>query len=280
MKHLRAKTLFAAVSGLALVVPPILHQLGSEAAVSAEPAPPVAAVSEPPPLSLVATGTATAEVDRYDTRKVTAVNFGLYLRANGEPFELWAKRATYADPVRVQWRSSHGTVTLPGNVMPDFSGLRDFPEDRDHRHGWQGGRRLRRLHLRGRRLRVVCSRRNPGVERLALPIPLSRSPLHPGLRARDPGRLGRAPGPLSPHEAATRPLHRARGDRALNAGDSPLVIEGFREEGEDQMTAYQYFYDADGKETGHQQVGELRFHGANAHRRVVVAPVGIVREGR
>ena len=125
VKHLRATTLFAAVSALALVVPAVVLHLGSEAASSAEPAPPSAAVSEPP-LSLVAAGKATAQTFTFDGRKVTMVDFGLYLRANGEPFELWAKRASYHDPIRVQWRSSRGAVTLPSDVMPDFAGLRDF----------------------------------------------------------------------------------------------------------------------------------------------------------
>lgn len=47
-----------------------------------------------------------------------------------------------------------------------------------------------------------------------------------------------------------------------NAGDSPLIIDGFRREGEDE-DAYQYFYDAAGNEVGHQQVDELHYHRAN-----------------
>lgn len=48
-----------------------------------------------------------------------------------------------------------------------------------------------------------------------------------------------------------------------NAGDSPLVVDGFRREGEDVMDAYQYFYDADGNETGHQAVGQMHWHAQN-----------------
>ncbi|MEJ7795315.1 MAG: lysyl oxidase family protein [Nocardioides sp.] len=48
-----------------------------------------------------------------------------------------------------------------------------------------------------------------------------------------------------------------------NGGSGPLVVDGFRAGGEDHMDAYQYFYDADGNETGYQEVGEFHFHGAN-----------------
>ena len=40
-----------------------------------------------------------------------------------------------------------------------------------------------------------------------------------------------------------------------NGGDSPLVVDGFRRAGEDVMDAYQYFFDADGNQTGYQRVG-------------------------
>ena len=48
-----------------------------------------------------------------------------------------------------------------------------------------------------------------------------------------------------------------------NGGSGPLVVDGFRNGGDDHMDAYQYFYDADGNETGYQNVGEFHFHGAN-----------------
>ena len=48
-----------------------------------------------------------------------------------------------------------------------------------------------------------------------------------------------------------------------NAGTSPLVVDGFRVEGEDRMDAYQYFFDADGNQTGYQQVGEMHWHAQN-----------------
>ncbi len=48
-----------------------------------------------------------------------------------------------------------------------------------------------------------------------------------------------------------------------NGGAGPLVVDGFRNGGDDHMDAYQYFYDTDGNETGYQEVGEFHFHGAN-----------------
>lgn len=48
-----------------------------------------------------------------------------------------------------------------------------------------------------------------------------------------------------------------------NAGRSPLVVDGFRRDGEDVMDAYQYFFDADGNQTGYEHVGEMEWHAAN-----------------
>ena len=49
-----------------------------------------------------------------------------------------------------------------------------------------------------------------------------------------------------------------------NGGTSPLVVDGFRNEAHpDHMDAYQYFYDTDGNETGHQEVGEMHWHAQN-----------------
>ena len=50
-----------------------------------------------------------------------------------------------------------------------------------------------------------------------------------------------------------------------NAGDSPLVVDGFRREGEDEMDAYQYFFDADGNQTGYQPVGALEWDPRPSH---------------
>ncbi|MGN0066016.1 MAG: lysyl oxidase family protein [Nocardioides sp.] len=54
------------------------------------------------------------------------------------------------------------------------------------------------------------------------------------------------------------------GATVWNGGDSPLIVDGFRNStDENVMDAYQYFFDADGTQTGYQQVGEIKFHGGN-----------------
>jgi len=51
-----------------------------------------------------------------------------------------------------------------------------------------------------------------------------------------------------------------------NAGNSPLVVDGFREEGEDEMTGYQYFFDADGNQTGYHEVGHFHWDAKPTHQ--------------
>jgi hypothetical protein len=51
-----------------------------------------------------------------------------------------------------------------------------------------------------------------------------------------------------------------------NAGNSPLVVDGFRREGEDEMDAYQYFFDADGTQTGYQSVGHMHWDPKPSHQ--------------
>ena len=51
-----------------------------------------------------------------------------------------------------------------------------------------------------------------------------------------------------------------------NAGDSPLVVDGFRRDGEDLMDAYQYFFDAEGNQTGYQDVGHLHWDAKPSHQ--------------
>ncbi len=51
-----------------------------------------------------------------------------------------------------------------------------------------------------------------------------------------------------------------------NAGDSPLVVDGFRIEGEDEMDGYQYFFDADGTQTGYKHVGHFHWDPKPSHQ--------------
>ncbi|MCW2814548.1 MAG: hypothetical protein JWN84_2003 [Nocardioides sp.] len=51
-----------------------------------------------------------------------------------------------------------------------------------------------------------------------------------------------------------------------NAGDSPLVVDGFPGDREDRMDAYQYFFDADGTQTGYQPVGSFEYDRKRTHQ--------------
>ena len=49
-----------------------------------------------------------------------------------------------------------------------------------------------------------------------------------------------------------------------NAGPSPMVIEGFRDETDDDtLDTYEYFFDADGNQVGYQPVGTMHWHAGN-----------------
>lgn len=50
-----------------------------------------------------------------------------------------------------------------------------------------------------------------------------------------------------------------------NAGTSPLVVDGFVAEEQDRMDAYQYFFDADGNQTGYSPVGSFEFDHKKTH---------------
>ncbi|GCB47534.1 lysyl oxidase family protein [Streptomyces sp. NL15-2K] len=50
-----------------------------------------------------------------------------------------------------------------------------------------------------------------------------------------------------------------------NAGPAPLVVDGFRSPGKDLMDAYQYFYDADGKQVGYTPTGTMEWDPREGH---------------
>ncbi|NGO13642.1 protein-lysine 6-oxidase [Streptomyces sp. HC44] len=50
-----------------------------------------------------------------------------------------------------------------------------------------------------------------------------------------------------------------------NAGPAPLVVDGFRSPGKNLMDAYQYFYDADGKEVGYAPTGTMEWDERDGH---------------
>lgn len=49
-----------------------------------------------------------------------------------------------------------------------------------------------------------------------------------------------------------------------NAGNSPVVVDGFRTSDE-EMTAYQYFFDAEGNQTGYEEVGSMEWDAKPSH---------------
>lgn len=51
-----------------------------------------------------------------------------------------------------------------------------------------------------------------------------------------------------------------------NAGDSPLVVDGFREPGKAVMDSYQYFYDAQGNQVGYVPAGHMVWDPRPTHR--------------
>ncbi len=55
------------------------------------------------------------------------------------------------------------------------------------------------------------------------------------------------------------------GATVWNAGTSPLVVDGFRRTGEDLMDAYQYFFDAKGKEVGSVEAGTMEWDARDGH---------------
>jgi hypothetical protein len=56
------------------------------------------------------------------------------------------------------------------------------------------------------------------------------------------------------------------GATVWNAGTSPLVVDGFRRTGQDVMDAYQYFFDAKGKEIGSVEAGTMEWDARDGHR--------------
>ncbi len=51
----------------------------------------------------------------------------------------------------------------------------------------------------------------------------------------------------------------AFGATVWNAGPSPLVVDGFRKQGATVLDAYQYFFDADGKQVGYAPAGGMQW---------------------
>ena len=107
-------------------------------------------------------------------------------------------------------------------------------------------------------------RRGRGPARATEPRPHSKAPTGPTTSDADA-----LEGPVPEPEVPARLGHRHLLQRqrrctfaatVWNGGNSPLVVDGFRSEGDDHMDAYQYFFDAEGNQTGYQQVGHFHWH--------------------
>ncbi len=103
--------------------------------------------------------------------------------------------------------------------------------------------------------------------------PVARPASHTGPVGR---RLARAPGGPRP-DLASLPawgigLSGKYGNRLAfsatewNGGTSPMVVDGFRRQGQDVMDAYQYFYDKDGNQLGYQSVGTMKWDPRPTHQ--------------
>lgn len=104
-------------------------------------------------------------------------------------------------------------------------------------------------------------------------------PARPSTHAAGPSRSGRAldaaPADGPRPDLAALPawgMSLSRDGRYLNfsatvwnAGDSPLVVDGFREKGKAVMDSYQYFYDAQGNQVGYVPAGHMAWDPRPTH---------------
>jgi Lysyl oxidase len=214
--------------------------------------------------------------------------------ARGFPFTLgmvWGLTHGWATPVA--FPGGRGAAVVPRRVL-----------ERLPRRVRERLRRLARRGPRPFRLepgtyRVVARINAPYRDLFAIPAEHAAATIR--MRVVRPRRRGRAgahqrasragataplaaqtveqPGPETVPDLAALPpwglrtTHRGRIGRDIlrfagspwNAGPAPLVVEGFRQPGEDLMVAYQYFFDADGEVAGRAPAGAMVFHDAPRH---------------
>ncbi|MFF5296673.1 lysyl oxidase family protein [Paractinoplanes globisporus] len=89
------------------------------------------AAANPPPLSFVAaSGAVTAERYVFDGEVWLDFDLGLHVIAGKDPFEIWAHRTGYDQPVTAEQtvvqNGKKKKVALPAGTVTDFSGLKDF----------------------------------------------------------------------------------------------------------------------------------------------------------
>ena len=99
-----------AMATLGLPVLGAVSAAGTAAAPAADPSPAVELVTAP-----------LVEVYSYGGRVYDPL--GARLAATDEAVELWSTRASYAEPIRTEWRSSAGTTVLPLGTMKQWYAL-------------------------------------------------------------------------------------------------------------------------------------------------------------
>jgi hypothetical protein len=200
---------------------------------------------------------------------------GLRLEAPNGSVEIWSNRDDYDSSILSVWKTPTGDLPLPTDAMTSFRGFNRFLHVTITRVS--DGQVVKDYRLR------VCLN-DYGPQRID-PDSVSRS-RYPYGCSHNRYVLGSVMGIESGWAAATLEARRVRlgydryeleatitdayaevgnHGRSLrfsatvwNAGDAPLVVDGFRRPGEDAMDAYQYFFDADGNETatGEHRPGE------------------------
>ena len=73
------------------------------------------------------------------------------------------------------------------------------------------------------------------------------------------------PTPSPPPARGPKKEYLAFAATVWNAGPSPLVVDAFRKPGADRMDAYQYFYDASGKQVGWVPSGSMEWDDRDGH---------------
>jgi hypothetical protein len=327
----------------------------------------VAANAEPaaPPLRLVAAA-GSVTLDRYPGEGVW-LELPTHMVAGATPFEIRAKRASYADPIVAKQVTASGSKRLPAGVVEAFSGLSDFTHvrivdaagavvvDRDEtfcpsgesvrtrpdapatspyprscsgnpftlggvwgiQSGWSvpastpwyesepvdlaDGTYTATVTVNPRYLKLFGipadessatvqvtvrsidigeprrSRASQADEHGAHSANDTGSPYTPA--AKRPAGAGKVPAGPKPDlrslpawgiEIGAYDGEEGHDYLSFNAtvwvaGQSSLVVDGFRRTGEDLMDAYQYFYDADGNQTGYAQVGTMEWDAREGH---------------
>jgi hypothetical protein len=163
---------------------------------------------------------------------------------------LGVTRGRYDVTVRVakKWADALGMTAADAVTTRLVVRRRTADDGHDHTH---------------RALRPTAQRRQPSAEATVVPRPAATEPTTPS--------AGAVAGPrpdLQSLPAFDIGLNRKRtvlrfSANVWNAGDSPLVVDGFRRDGEDVMDAYQYYFDTDGNQVGYDLVGEMKYHRAN-----------------